>query len=772
MEPSGINSIDPSEELAALYDAAPVGLCILDTELRYVRINERLAEINGIPAADHIGRTVHEIVPDLTDQAVAAMKRVLEGEEVWGIELSGTTRAQPGVVRTWRENWLPLRNANGSIVGVTLSAEEITDTKVTEAALKESEQRFRHMADFAPVMIWVTDASGECTYLNRAWFEFTGQSEAEAKGFGWLDAVHPDDRGWSGDTFLKANADREPFQLEYRLRHKDGEYRWAIDAASPRFGSDGQFLGYIGSVIDIHERRVAEDALESQAAEAIAGRSSSEQARRATSALYRTYFENTPEALFIIGVEPDGGFVVEEINPAHEAGVGLKLSEVRGKRIEDILPDELALRVIETYRHVVQTGSIYQYRELFDIGGKPEHWDTALVPMRDERQCIVRLLGSSRNVSRQVQAEEALRQAQKMEAIGQITGGVAHDFNNLLTPIVGALDSLQRKGMGGEREQRMIAAAIQSADKAATLVQRLLAFARRQPLQMKSVQVGQLVDQMQDLLESTIGPQIELAITTASELPPAEVDANQLEMAILNLAVNARDAMPSGGRLEIATRSELVGPTNEPAMQPGRYVVLSVADTGIGMDEDTLNRATEPFFSTKGVGKGTGLGLSMVHGLASQMGGRVTIQSAPGSGTTVEVWLPEGAPVDATEAGAQGPAFPSQRGTVLLVEDEPLVRMSTADMLEDLGFDVHEADCAESALAALADGIAPQYLVTDHLMPGMSGGDLARIVAAQYPGTKIIIASGYTDNPDLQDFPRLNKPFRSEDLVACLDALG
>ncbi|GEO17115.1 hypothetical protein MAE02_48110 [Microvirga aerophila] len=495
-------------------------------------------------------------------------------------------------------------------------------------------------------------------------------------------------------------------------------------------------------------------------------------ARRQADALYRAYFENAPEALFVVGVEPDGGFVVEEVNPAHEASVGFKIEDIRGKRIEDILLPSVAERVLEAYRYVVETGTIYQYREIFDLAGGPQHWDTSLVPVRDADGRIVRLMGSSRNVTRQVTAEEALRQSQKMESMGQLTGGVAHDFNNLLTPIVGALDMLQSRGIGGEREQRLIAAAAQSAERAKTLVQRLLAFARRQPLQMTAVDVGKVVRGMTDLVASTTGPQVRVVVEVAEDLPPAKADPNQLEMALLNLAVNARDAMPSGGMLRITASAETIQAGAGGMLQAGRYICLSVADTGVGMDEVTLARAVEPFFSTKGIGKGAGLGLSMVHGLASQLGGTLSIKSKVGLGTNVELWLPKSADVPEAMGPTREVPHARARGTALLVDDEEFVRLSTADMLADLGYDVLEAATAEEGLALVQNGVEIAVLVTDHLMPGMTGSDLARAVQTLRPGVPILVISGYAESEGIEpDLPRLTKPFRKDELVVSLESL-
>ncbi|MET0364181.1 MAG: MHYT domain-containing protein, partial [Sphingobium sp.] len=296
--------------------------------------------------------------------------------------------------------------------------------------------------------------------------------------------------------------------------------------------------------------------------------------------------------------------------------------------------------------------------EFGDVAYEQAHYEVHFHPMRDASGAITGAFLTAYDVSERVRAQrdlemaqEALRQSQKMEAMGQLTGGVAHDFNNLLTPILGALDMLQRRGTGTEREQRLIAGAFQSADKARILVQRLLAFARRQPLQPVPVDVGKLIGAMADLVASTIGPQINVVVDVSPKLPFARADPNQLEMALLNLSVNARDAMLQGGLLRISARAQRLLRASE-QLEAGRYICISVVDSGVGMDKATMARAIEPFFSTKGVGRGTGLGLSMAHGLASQLGGALRIKSRPGSGTTVELWLPQSdAPVERSDAG-------------------------------------------------------------------------------------------------------------------------
>lgn len=377
-------------------------------------------------------------------------------------------------------------------------------------------------------------------------------------------------------------------------------------------------------------------------------------------------------------------------------------------------------------------------------------------------------------IAEREEVQAALRQSQKMEAMGQLTGGVAHDFNNLLTPIVGTLDLLQRRGVGGEREQRLIAGAMLSADRARTLVQRLLAFARRQPLQVVAVDVAKLVNEMGDLVASTSGPQIKVVIDAAQGLPAAVADPNQLEMALLNLCVNARDAMLEGGTIRISACAERVSAGHRSNLPTGEYLCLSVADTGVGMDAATLARAVEPFFSTKGVGKGTGLGLSMAHGLASQLNGALTIQSSPGLGTNVELWLARSLSLPAAGARVVEAAEPlPASGVALLVDDEELVRASTSYMLADLGYRVVEAASGEEAMRLLDAGLPFDLLVTDHLMPGISGTDLAREVRNTRPGTAVLLVSGYAELEGLDpNLPRLAKPFRKSELALSLAELS
>ncbi len=372
-------------------------------------------------------------------------------------------------------------------------------------------------------------------------------------------------------------------------------------------------------------------------------------------------------------------------------------------------------------------------------------------------------------------AEEQLHQAQKMEAVGQLTGGVAHDFNNLLMAVLGNLDLLRKHLATDPKAKRLINGAMQGAQRGATLTQRLLAFARRQDLQTQPVALGALLDDMRNLLERSVGPRIVVCLKVPAALPPALVDPNQLELAILNLAVNARDAMPEGGTLTLNV-TEAAG-SAAGGLASGPFLRLSVQDSGMGMDAETLARAVEPFFSTKGVGKGTGLGLSMVHGLAVQSGGAFRLSSAPGRGTLAELWLPVAAtPAEAAEPTTEPAAEPvveAASATILVVDDDALIAMSTVDMLTDLGHTVLEANAGPQALDVLRGNQNIDLLVTDYAMPGMTGAELACEAHRIRPDLPVLLVTGYADLPDgtVIDVPRLAKPYTQQQLAMAVAKL-
>lgn len=381
-----------------------------------------------------------------------------------------------------------------------------------------------------------------------------------------------------------------------------------------------------------------------------------------------------------------------------------------------------------------------------------------------------------KEVAAREKAQEQLRHAQKMEAIGQLTGGVAHDFNNLLMAVMGNLDLLRKRLPEDPRLHRLVDGALQGAERGASLTQRLLAFARQQDLRAVPVDLGALVRDMSELLERSLGPRIALRLHIPDGLPPACVDTNQLELAVLNLAINARDAMPDGGVIEIrlaAWQAKNEQTRSDQALRPGNYLKLSVIDSGTGMAPDVLKRAIEPFFSSKPVGKGTGLGLSMVHGLAVQLGGALQLSSAVGKGTTAVLVLPVATAAPEAESPAPAARPVRRSAVILLVDDDPLIAMSTMEMLEDLGHRVIGANSGPHALDILRSDQEIDLMMTDHVMPGMTGIELAAASREVRPQLLVLLATGYAELPDgfQVDLPRLAKPYHQDQLRERLDQL-
>jgi PAS domain S-box-containing protein len=376
-----------------------------------------------------------------------------------------------------------------------------------------------------------------------------------------------------------------------------------------------------------------------------------------------------------------------------------------------------------------------------------------------------------KEVAAREKAQEQLRQAQKMETIGQLTGGVAHDFNNLLMAVMGNLDLLRKRIPDDPRLHRLIDGAVQGAERGASLTQRLLAFARQQDLRAVAVDLRALIEGMGDLLERSLGPRVVVRLDIPGALPPARIDANQLELAILNLAINARDAMADGGSIEI--RVAQYRASGDPALQSGDYLKLSVIDTGKGMPPEILKRAIEPFFSSKPLGKGTGLGLSMVHGLAVQLGGALQLSSTVGKGTTATLLLPVATAAPEAESPVQSAQKVNRSAVILFVDDDPLIAMSTMEMLEDLGHHVIGVNSGLHALDIIRSEQPIDLMVTDHVMPGMTGIELAAKSREVRPQLPILLATGYAELPEgaQLDLPRLAKPYHQDQLRDRLDQL-
>jgi PAS domain S-box-containing protein len=502
-----------------------------------------------------------------------------------------------------------------------------------------------------------------------------------------------------------------------------------------------------------------------------------EASHAALGALTRAIFTNVPDYLIVLDVEGSDRFVVADINPAFEKALNVTAAQVRGRAIDELLPPTTAQRLIAHYRRVHAGGKPVTTRDEFpQLPDGPRVWESILAPIQAGDGVGERLIGSVRDITDRVRGEERLRDSQRMEAIGQLTGGVAHDFNNLLQVIRGNLELLQPSVQGDERASARLRNALYGADRAAQLTRQLLAFARRQPLAPKVVNLSRLVSDMTDLLRRTLGESIEVETVVAGGLWNTIADPAQVESALLNLALNARDAMPGGGRLTVeitnaALDEAYAGTARE--VTAGQYVMLAVTDTGEGMSDEVRGRVFEPFFTTKVDGKGTGLGLSMVYGFVKQSHGHIQIYSELGQGTTVKIYLPRSRQA---EDAPQPPPAPSaasdQSRTILVVEDEEAVREAALAMMDELGYRRLEAADAEAALAIVEAGAEVDLVFTDVVMPGpLRTREFAQRLKMLRPGLPVLFTSGYTDNAiihqgRLDDGVHLiSKPYAKADLA-------
>ncbi len=562
------------------------------------------------------------------------------------------------------------------------------------------------------------------------------------------------------DDAIRTGAD---LVLEFRVRWPDGSEHW-IDARA-RVLPDrlGKPQTMVGVASDITQRKAAEAEREKLLAAVAAERERTQQALRGERALSGLLLTSVPAGI----VAYDTSMRVTIWNPVMERIFGLPAPAVLGRSLARVIGDSQGRMIEDRLRDALEgvSGPIEEI-ELTTLGQGNVVLESQHAPLRGGDGDIVGGAAFFREMTERRRAEEQLRQAQKMETIGQLTGGVAHDFNNLLAAIQGNLELLRKRLPDDPQIRRFIDGALQGTQRGASLTSRLLAFARRQDLKPEPTDLAALLEGMRGLMERSIGPLIAIDMALAPNLPPAKVDPNQLELAILNLAVNARDAMPEGGRLSVSL-DQFDGAKSGLDLQ-GRFLRLEVTDTGTGMDAKTLKSAIEPFFSTKELGKGTGLGLSMVHGLAVQLGGALQLKSELGQGTTAELWLPvSAAPIKEVQHMEPEQASAPQASVILVVDDDALINMSTVDMIEDLGHTVLEAYSGKEALEILQSGKQIDALVTDYAMPGMTGVELANKAREINPDLPILLATGYADLPSgtTTDLPRLSKPYQQTELA-------
>ena len=522
-------------------------------------------------------------------------------------------------------------------------------------------------------------------------------------------------------------------------------------------------LGFLVVSMALTNRRLAHE---------IGERMAAENAQRESEARYRAIFANTADLLSLVDIGADGVFRMAEVNPAYERATASSTLQLRGLDLRYLSPEAEVL--IGYMKAVVASGQPSFTRDRVTINGQRRVWESILVPVRNGAGIIDRVLGSSRDVTERENAQDQLRRAQRMEAVGHLTGGVAHDFNNLLQVIRGNLELLAGLVETNEAASQRVKNALHGANRAAQLTRQLLAFARRQPLEPKVVNLGRMVGDMAEMLRRTLGESIEVETILAGGLWNTLCDPAQVESAILNLAINARDAMSKGGRLTIeisnAALDEAYAHTAE--VDAGQYVLLAVSDTGFGMDAETLSRVFEPFFTTKSEEKGTGLGLSMVYGFVKQSNGAVQIYSEPGQGTTVKIYLPRSREREPAYSAPVTGTLLGRSEVILVVEDDDMVRASAVSMLRDLGYACVHASHGDEALEMIQSGIKFDLLFTDVIMPGkVKSRDLANEAQKLRPGLPVLFTSGYTENAIVhhgrldEGVQLLSKPYSRDDLA-------
>ncbi|MBP2492576.1 MULTISPECIES: PAS domain S-box protein [Methylobacterium] len=646
-----------------------------------------------------------------------------------------------------------------------------------EASRRESEEQFRVFAQAIPNQVWAAHPDGSLYWFNDQFYAYCGAPEGSVLGpDAWARIVHPDDVGPATAAWAQAREAEGIYETEYRVRRVDGAYRWFLVRGEPVRDAAGRVTRWVGTNTDIDDRKRAAAELEHLAA------TLEQQVEERTRDRDRMWRLST-DVMLVARFEA----TIVAVNPAWTALFGWSAAELIGRSFMDLVHPDDAAATAAAASDLSDGATIPRFENRYRHKDGSYRWlSWTAVPDEDFIHAVGRDIQAEKEAAQALaRTEEALRQSQKMEAVGQLTGGLAHDFNNLLAGISGSLELMQTRMSQGRLTDidRYMTAAQGASKRAAALTHRLLAFSRRQTLDPKPTDVNALVNGMEDLIRRTVGPSVHIEVVGAAGLWPALVDPHQLENALLNLCINARDAMPEGGRITIETANKWLDEhgARDRDLAPGQYLSLCVTDTGTGMTSDVIARAFDPFFTTKPIGQGTGLGLSMIYGFARQSGGQVRIYSEVGQGTTMCLYLPRHygeAETDVRLPDLASAPRAEQGETVLVVDDEPTVRMLVTEVLEDLGYTAIEAADAASGLKVLQSDVRMDLLVTDVGLPGgMNGRQMADAARVNRPDLKVLFITGYAENaavgnghlePGMQV---LTKPFVMEVLASRIKEL-
>ncbi|MBK5529755.1 PAS domain-containing protein [Pseudomonas sp. TH06] len=761
-------------------------LLLWGTELTQI-YNNGFALLAGSKHPHAFGQPAHQIWPELRDFTDPIYSAVLQGQVRTYSERRFTLQREGKDSDFWLDlTYSPIRDENAQVAGILVTAIETNERRRIALELqqrsddslkaqRETEERLQlALAATDAVGTWDWDI-GEDRFIADAHFaQLHGIDPSRAGQLpisDYLHGVHPEDRALVARSIKHCITHGTEYAEEYRLLLPDGEQRWVFARGRCYKDHHGRPVRFLGAALDLTERKQTEQALRQSQTELqliinampiLISYVDHEERFRLNNAAYLDWYGLTPQELY--------GRTIREV-------IGEEAYFLRAPYIAEALAGRpCSFSLYTNHRDGSARHALMNYLPRHGPDGAVNGFYIFVIDETERKKTEEALRNLNETLEERVsartdqlaqanqrlqnemfereRAEDALRHAQKMEAVGQLTGGIAHDFNNMLTGIIGSLDLMQRYIADGRADEigRFTDAAVSSANRAAALTHRLLAFSRRQSLDRKTLNVNELIHSLEDLIRRTKGDPIELTLRLAENVWPVSTDVSQLENALLNLVINARDAMPEGGELLIETANVYLDGSDLSTLEPvnaGDYLMLAVSDNGTGMTPSVRSKAFDPFFTTKPIGQGTGLGLSMIYGFAQQSGGHVGLDSLPGQGTCVRLYLPRLYGIEAerpTVVAIEQTSSTATGETVVVVEDDPAVRMLVIDLLTGLGYQAHEAEDAKTALPLLESDLRVDLLVTDVGLPGMNGRQLAEIARQRRPTLKVLFMTGYAQN--------------------------